>query len=764
MFICGGGSNSFTNGKDGVFFKFDAGDTLMGIPATHGTRVFLGYFMDGVYANYENEGLLPTPDSLWFDPIRHLTLDGKLYLDSALYLATAECTPPPEICGNGFDDDGDGLVDCDDVDCLTGPGCGGSCEGNNTGFENGFIGWTNDNGISTTSDAYEGIAAADITDGAEISQVITGIEPDSTYFLSFWVKASGNITTLWAAVVQQDASGNDIGETNVNPAASSDWQLYTMTFTATANTDRLLIRFSGYGTGISYKLDEVCLKKLPGYLPPVTCTGCPVYSSYEDAASIVGLNYDPGWAEFQVDSDMELCHNADGTITIQGNLLNPSLSGGATSCGLTDGWFIDITLSNKETWAEFGGSYSIESVTSQGCNDNHADWDYWDVTGTLTGTGCSSGKVFPITGSAPGYKVQVGYAANNYSCDFAIAGWLEYVDNGVVHAMDIYFEVDEDCYYLPEVCTDGIDNDGDGLVDCDDPDCKQISITELTFFNCNLRNDYLATMSVEVSWSSAPAGENIILTTNDTVHTIDIVGGATSPTTVDIIVKADNSLDNPIDLVFSGGNGCGFSSTYNAPAPCPPPSQRNKLCDNRSGYVGGQVFNDFNANGFSETGEYGIEGILVTATDSTGATVGQTSTNNLGVFQFTNLTDGTKIRLEYTSIPTGMYPTNGSTYKGTTVQFVETPACVASLGLVSPAENPCTGTNNSILQNGYSVVGCLPAGDNVTLAIKDITQLGTLWQTPANRNNNQSANVPTIQMWETGDFEGGRSLFRCYRF
>ena len=32
-------------------------------------------------------------------------------------------TPNPEICDNGIDDDGDGLIDCADPDCSTDPGC-----------------------------------------------------------------------------------------------------------------------------------------------------------------------------------------------------------------------------------------------------------------------------------------------------------------------------------------------------------------------------------------------------------------------------------------------------------------------------------------------------------------------------------------------------------------------------------------------------------------------------------------------------------------
>lgn len=31
--------------------------------------------------------------------------------------------PKVEICNNGIDDDGDGFVDCEDLDCSNFPGC-----------------------------------------------------------------------------------------------------------------------------------------------------------------------------------------------------------------------------------------------------------------------------------------------------------------------------------------------------------------------------------------------------------------------------------------------------------------------------------------------------------------------------------------------------------------------------------------------------------------------------------------------------------------
>jgi hypothetical protein len=46
-----------------------------------------------------------------------LTKEGKLYLDQAIEKASNACAV--ENCTNGVDDDGDGLIDCDDSDCKS---------------------------------------------------------------------------------------------------------------------------------------------------------------------------------------------------------------------------------------------------------------------------------------------------------------------------------------------------------------------------------------------------------------------------------------------------------------------------------------------------------------------------------------------------------------------------------------------------------------------------------------------------------------------
>src|SRR5690606_22733613 len=135
--------NDMAAGKNGISFYFEKNDVLPGIPSTHGNRVFLGLHMNGLYANAQNGGALPAPVSSYFDPIKHLTLEGKAIFDQALVRASLHCNPElcnngiddngngeidegcVEICENGIDDDGDGLIDCDDPDCA--PEAFGAC-------------------------------------------------------------------------------------------------------------------------------------------------------------------------------------------------------------------------------------------------------------------------------------------------------------------------------------------------------------------------------------------------------------------------------------------------------------------------------------------------------------------------------------------------------------------------------------------------------------------------------------------------------------
>jgi len=130
------------------------------------------------------------------------------------------------------------------------------------------------------------------------------------------------------------------------------------------------------------------------------------------------------------------------------------------------------------------------------------------------------------------------------------------------------------------------------------------------------------------------------------------------------------------------------------------------ICDTRNGEIGaynrsqliltsadpntvsGIVFTDYNDNGVREQGDVGVPGVLVTAYDSTGNQVAQTTTLPDGSYTFTGLAvaDGTQLRIEFTNIPSNLRPGAFGVDSGTTVQFVTSPAAGVDMGLAKPDE------------------------------------------------------------------------------
>ena len=135
---------------------------------------------------------------------------------------------------------------------------------------------------------------------------------------------------------------------------------------------------------------------------------------------------------------------------------------------------LELTLSDKQSWTEFQGPY--EQIA--GCGDRHVDWDYWQIGGTLTGIGCNVGRTISMIPHVNGYRMQIGSGGNSQSCDFGMSTWFSGDENGTAIAFDLYAHLDSTCYVTmvppsntpgPEICDNGIDDDGDGLTDCEDP-------------------------------------------------------------------------------------------------------------------------------------------------------------------------------------------------------------------------------------------------------------------------------------------------------
>ncbi|MEO1258229.1 MAG: DNRLRE domain-containing protein [Bacteroidota bacterium] len=473
------------SGTDGNFFFFEETDPLTGIDNKHGRRVYLGYHMNGVYANSENGGALPVPAASWFDPIRHLTLDGKYYFDLALVEAAAICGGA-EICNNELDDDGDGLIDCNDPDCIVIP-------------------------AGATSAAYRTIANGNWTDGSiwqggtapptgNVNAATISIEHDV-------VVQSGEIelrdgSSLWVIDGSLTLNGGDF-KINRSTAIFINAELSTangydvdLNDTGTGGENaRLYVRNSSVNVGKDFTnsdgarvLENVCLTVNEEYsngekdtLINVCAT---VGSNFTGSGWGNNKSFDNTWFSQMYIEDSEI------------NLVNGEFENGIMA--LVDG-------SNLKIWVQNGDI------------DNNGFWIN-DITQY-----CASGSV----------NVPASYLPDTEECA----------------TIDWYFN-NCDCGCTPpaEVCTGGIDEDGDGLFDCADPDCGGVAYAGEDVNSCSGESVNLTATATGTTgpysfiWShglgsTAAVVANPLVTTEYFV-TISNAGGCTDVDTVTIIIGA----------------------------------------------------------------------------------------------------------------------------------------------------------------------------------------------------------------------------------
>ncbi|MVM31101.1 DUF11 domain-containing protein [Spirosoma sp. HMF4905] len=224
-----------------------------------------------------------------------------------------------------------------------------------------------------------------------------------------------------------------------------------------------------------------------------------------------------------------------------------------------------------------------------------------------------------------------------------------------------------------------------------------LTIPHVTTSGCySVSGTSKATVSVEVAWQNPPANGYIVVTTGALSRTITpgVItvsyggGGTTTPSGSQTIVSPQvvafevdaNSASGAINAHFSNSTSCSATASYTAPAPCQP-----ILC--QSGGLGGQVFNDYNANGVKEAAETnGVGGITVTVFPCIGSPV-STTTDAYGNWS-TSASLAYPVRVEFTNLPAAYL--GSSTLQGsgsrTTVQFVAASQCNVNLGVNDPID------------------------------------------------------------------------------
>ena len=350
----------------------------------------------------------------------------------------------------------------------------------NPEFESDFSDWDFFANSTITNDSHFGSKAAFTSGGSGgIGKNFTAFE-NEVFSMEIYAKTDESAGAS-VGIKFMDGGYNEI-ESVLYSVESNVYKNYEISAKAPAGT--VYVQTMGWknaGSGTA-TFDGVCFEKWT--LEQPTCQGksadiLPSYNNYVWAMDDSGIgdnwkNYDTG--------GIILCDNEDGTFSFSGNLINGNNSdwdedSEGIPCGSQDGWNMELTLYDKQSWTEFQGNY----VQKVGCGANHIDWDYYQISGTLTGIGCNVNRTITILSSSTGYRAQVGWGGNSNSCDFGISTWMNASENGNDVQADLYAHIDEHTYkdIFPENCINGVDDDCDGLVDCYDPDCApQILVNE----------------------------------------------------------------------------------------------------------------------------------------------------------------------------------------------------------------------------------------------------------------------------------------------
>ncbi|MEM1119531.1 MAG: choice-of-anchor W domain-containing protein, partial [Bacteroidota bacterium] len=394
-------------------------------------------------------------------------------------LTVENCNNSPEICDNGIDDDGDGLIDCFDPDCAASgtaitviADIGVSNENNALGAADGNFAKVYDSGDRLTLDLGVTIPAGD------------------TYSM-VWRRKSSYGNTATADMVIEESADNTNWTTNPTEPKTSSKSFITSQVTANVNTRYIRIR-EKTGSNDDFDIDAVTYNCVQ--IVPEVCDD--------------GVDND---GDGLVDGDDPDCMNCPtGAISFE---RFDNINGGDID-DLTD----NANYPNNPT--ESGIFTSLQGPTNSGSNygTRVRGFVHPTETGNYTFTIVSddASEVYLSTDDHPNNKVKIAEITSwtpvetfdkfdtQKSDPIVLAAGTRYYievlhkESGGGDHLALYWQTPSNdartiiagsylspfgCGVQPEVCGDNIDNDGDGLTDCEDPDCGAPTIIEATAQN-----------------------------------------------------------------------------------------------------------------------------------------------------------------------------------------------------------------------------------------------------------------------------------------
>ncbi len=459
------------------------------------------------------------------------------------YTITSQCTPSAEqVCKDGKDDDGDGAVDCDDADCFGAAECAPqACQPE----------WVLGCGDSDVWSTLLGGATSGVSSYNGCSAI--GAYPGPEYAYVFDAEATGPVTVS----LSDEAAETDIlvleggiGKTCNGATACVASGMDAVSFDAVAGQRYYLVVDGYQGASGSFSIAVDCGVALPDPGP--------------------GPGTDPGGSDPSPNP-------------------GPGSGAGCTppqevglSCGAS------IPLSN-DAWG-----FSHDSVSTYGCSAD--DFSGPEVAGKLlvpsSGTvtvslGAETAEtdllIVPADGGCdPGACTATGFSSVTFEADAGDAYWV-IVDGyqGAVGTFELQVDCAADDVTPAESCANGVDDDGDGAIDCEDADCLGSSadcqpacapapLPQATELMCpetfeGLSNDAAGSADLVTTYSCSPddyqGAEYVYTFVAETSGKIT-VSLTEEEAETDVLVMEDRGLGcNPASCVDFGYSSVTFDAT-----------------------------------------------------------------------------------------------------------------------------------------------------------------------------------------------------------
>jgi hypothetical protein len=365
------------------------------------------------------------------------------------------CQTHGEICNNGIDDDGDGATDCADPDCTNAPNCmmNPTC---NPEVDFGAIpqhGGRSERMFQTLGHGDNNRSMCSTPGGGDIVTTFT-LQGAADVRLD-WKQTGDHVFALFAAGVNQTCDANPRGcfDTNAAPSGSCD------------NNQTTCIVMHNLAAGTYYLVAEAFAAGQEGTLDVTLSTG----DANQREICGNGIDDDNNGATDCADAACandpacvnQLCKVDDnlGAVVIDG----PPLVGALSTVGAGD----DVHL----TCANGGGAdvtFRFVLPTAAGVivdvsqTGDHVIGIFQDA-GPGTRCDAGTGGCVDLEGQPQQRLVAGNLAAGVY---YVILDALQPGDEG-----DVQVAITAFSNRGRELCGNGIDDDGDGLIDCADPDC-----------------------------------------------------------------------------------------------------------------------------------------------------------------------------------------------------------------------------------------------------------------------------------------------------